>query len=85
MTQGVQMRSTSKTEAQAGASVYILHMLLQRLEAKHPGLVQELLDGAKADQTAFSAQDKKLEGVSQIFDEAIAILALVQAQNQKVG
>ena len=79
------MSVASSTEAQAGASVYILHMLLQRLEASHPGLVQDLLAGAKADQMAFRAQDGKPEGVSQIFDEAIAVLALVQAQNQKVG
>ena len=79
------MNATSNTEAQAGASVYILHMLLQRLEVQHPGLVQDLLNGARADQAAFSIQDHKPEGVSQIFDQALAILELIQAQNQKVS
>ncbi len=75
------MNDFTKADAQAGACTYILHMLLQRLEITQPGIVEELLNGAKADQAAFNAQETKPENAVQIFKEAIAALELIYAQN----
>ncbi len=75
------MSEFSKIDAKAGACAYILHMLLQRLEVTQPGIVEELLNGAKADQIAFNSQSSPSEVGSQIFGEAIAALELIHAQN----
>lgn len=75
------MSEFSKADAKAGACGYILHMLLQRLEATQPGIVEELLKGAKADQAAFNAQSSPSEAGTKIFGEAIAALELIHAQN----
>ncbi|WP_404993828.1 hypothetical protein [Cupriavidus pauculus] len=67
---------------QVGASVYILHMLLQRLESQQPGMLLEMAEGIVADQTAASATDggKKLDPV---FLEALRIVNLARAQLQR--
>lgn len=75
------MSGFSKTDAKAGACIYILHGLLQRLEATQPGLVEELLNGAKADQNACNLQVSPSAAASQILVEAIAVLELIHAQN----
>jgi hypothetical protein len=75
------MSEFSKADAKAGACAYILHMLLQRLEATQPGIVEELLNGAKADQIAFNLQSSPSDAGSQTFGEAIAVLELIHSQN----
>ena len=77
------MNDMSQAEAKANACAYILHMLLQRLEARQPGLVQDMLSGAKADQAVCTEQENKPEGALQVFDEAIAILERIHCQNQE--
>jgi hypothetical protein len=53
-------------------------MLLQRLEEQQPGLVQNMLRGAKADLASFNGQENNYEPASKIFNEAISILELIQ-------
>ncbi|MFO1369700.1 MAG: hypothetical protein U1F46_11945 [Marinagarivorans sp.] len=74
------MSALSKTEVKAGACAYILHMLLQQLEVTRPGIVEELLIGAKADQMAFNLRSSPSDTAAQIFDEAVAVLELIHAQ-----
>lgn len=64
----------------ADACIYLLHMLLQRLDPQQPGLVAELLAGAQADRAAVltSNPDQPLS----IFDTAIQILERIQAQHR---
>lgn len=69
-------------QAKADACSYILHMLLQRLEKNQPGLVIDMLDGAKADRAALQAQGMMPYPVEQAFDQAIALLEQVLAQNE---
>jgi hypothetical protein len=69
-------------EAKAGACAYILHGLLQRLEKQNPGLVLDLLNGVRADQSAVLAQGLPPNPVNQIFAESIVLLEHCHAQNQ---
>ncbi len=72
------MSELSPAGTKAQACAYILHMLLQRLEAQQPGLVQDMLLGAKADLASVSDQENMPESVSKVFDEAISILESIQ-------
>jgi hypothetical protein len=74
----MQMSELSPAETKAAACTYILHMLLQRLEAQQPGLVQNMLLGAKADLASFNGQENKHEPASKVFNEAISILEVAQ-------
>jgi hypothetical protein len=79
------MSELSPAGTKAEACAYILHMLLQRLEAQQPGLVQNMLLGAKADLASFNGQENMPEPVSKVFNKAISILELIHSQNQIVG
>ncbi len=70
-------------DAKAGACSYVLLMLLQRLEAKQAGLIEELLKGVEADKAAIEAQGTLTEPVRGIFNEAQRILQ--QAQGYPSG
>lgn len=69
-------------EAKAGACVYILHMLLQRLENSSPGLVEGLLEGAAADRDAIKRSGAMTESLEGVFEETLGLLERVHAQNQ---
>lgn len=56
-------------------------MLLQRLEASQPGLVDNMLQGAKADLAAMSDRGVASPAAA----EAVAMLELVRAHNQMGG
>ena len=64
----------ASAETQAGACSYVLLMLLQRLEAKHGGLLDELIAGARADQAAMEAAGAMTAPVQNIFSEALTLL-----------
>ncbi|PLP97485.1 hypothetical protein [Cupriavidus pauculus] len=72
---------TSTKDDQVGACVYILHMLLQRLESQRPGMLLQMTEGISADQAAASATEsgKRLDSV---FSEALRMVNLAQAQLQ---
>ena len=72
---------TLTPEIRTQACTYLLHMLLQRLEHTHPGLVAELLEGAKAARAAVARQAAVPEQVMQTFTEAIAMLEQVHRQH----
>lgn len=65
---------------QVGACIYILHMLLQRMELQRPGMLQELAQGISADRTAASTAN-----VDGIFAEALRIVNLAQGQMQQAS
>lgn len=69
---------------QVGACVYILHILLQRLEFERPGMLHEMAEGIAADQAAASVTEsgKKVDG---IFLEALRMVNLAQEQLQHVN
>ncbi|GLQ99242.1 hypothetical protein GCM10007863_36620 [Dyella mobilis] len=67
-------RELTKPEAKAYASSYILLSLLQRMDQKEPGLIDELLAGAKGDFAASQANADLPPAVPQIFEETIAFL-----------
>ena len=64
----------TKAEAKAFASSYILLSLLQRMDQKEPGLIDELLAGAKGDFEASMANADLPPAVPRIFEETIAFL-----------
>jgi hypothetical protein len=72
------MSELSPAGTKAEACTYILHMMLQRLEAQQPGLVQNMLLGAKADIASLNGQENMPEHVSKVFNEAISTLELIQ-------
>lgn len=67
---------------QVGACVYILHMLLQRLESERPGMLLDIAAGIAADQAAAGTTEsgKTVDGV---FSEALRIVKLAHAQLQQ--
>ncbi len=71
------MTETTTLGAKTDACVYILHMLLQRLERSQPGIVISLLEGTKADFAACGESSSE-----RVFTQAIAMLEMVHAQNQ---
>ncbi|GJG98533.1 hypothetical protein [Cupriavidus pauculus] len=75
---------SSTKDNQAGACVYILHLLLQRLESDRPGMLLEMAEGIAADHAAASVTEsgKKADG---IFLEALRMVNLAQAQLQHVN
>ena len=75
----------SSPDIQVGACVYILHGLLQRLEARDPGLVVEMLSGLRADYAAASTHVGLPELNRQVYEEAIRMIELVHHHNQMAG
>lgn len=75
---------SSTQDNQVGACVYILHMLLQRLESDRPGMLLEMAEGIAADQASASVTEsgKKVDG---IFLEALRMVNLAKAQLQHVN
>ena len=67
-------KELTKAEAKAYASSYVLLSLLQRMDQKDPGLIDELLAGAKGDFEASKADANLSPAVPQIFEETIALL-----------
>lgn len=72
------------SERQIGACAYLLHGLLQRLDAQQPGLLDEMIDGVSSDRESMVAvtTDQAESGV-QIADEALKMLRLMRAQLQQ--
>jgi hypothetical protein len=79
------MSDFTNADEKAGACAYILHMLLQRLEVSAPGIVDELLSGAKADKAAFDARKTTSGNAGKIFGEAIAMLSLIEGQRSMIS
>lgn len=67
-------RELTKLEAKAYASSYILLSILQRMDQKEPGLIDELMAGAKGDFEASMANADLPPAVPQIFEETMAFL-----------
>ncbi|WP_058987339.1 hypothetical protein [Acetobacter senegalensis] len=65
----------SEATIKAQAYSYIMLCLLQRLERREPGLINDLLDGIKADYEASKTHAQNRPPVSLIFEEAISFLA----------
>ena len=74
-------KDLTKADAKAYACSYILLSLLQRMDQKEPGLIDELLAGAKGDLEASKPQEDLSSPGPLIFEEAIAIL--VRANSYK--
>lgn len=67
----------SSQDHQVGACVYILHMLLQRLESERPGMLKDLATGIAADR---AAAGDTVSGKDGVFSEALRIVNLAHAQ-----
>ena len=74
----------TKADAKAYSCSYILLALLQRMDQKEPGLIDELLTGAKDDLEASKAQKDLPLSVHMIFDETIALLVRANAYKQNM-
>jgi len=75
---------SSTQDNQVGACVYILHMLLQRLESDRPGMLLEMAEGITADQASASGTESG-KNVDGIFLEALRMVNLAKAQLQHVN
>ena len=60
--------------AKSDACIYILTVLLQRMETEKPGLIPEIIDGIKSDQSNMSENINNKEHVESIFNEALTML-----------
>ena len=60
--------------AKADASLYLLTCLLQRLETSNPGLLKEMIEGVKSDQSSLPDDVPGKEHIEQIFKESLLIL-----------
>lgn len=72
----------SRADAKAHACSYILLSLLQRMDQKEPGLIEELIAGAEGDFAASQLQDDLPPPIPLIFRETIAILKRANAYKQ---
>ncbi|RDS82003.1 hypothetical protein [Dyella psychrodurans] len=72
----------TRADVKAHACSYILLSLLQRMDQKEPGLIGDLLAGAKGDFEASQSQNDLPPPVSMIFQEAIAMLTRASAYKQ---
>lgn len=68
------LREFSKADTKAYACSYVLLNLLQRLDQKEPGLIDELLAGARGDFEASKAKADLPPAVPAVFEETIAFL-----------
>lgn len=68
--------SFGPTDVRVHACVYILHMLLQRLERQQPGLLDDMIEGVVND-CAAQPQSEPPGGIGQ---EALRILRLANDQ-----
>jgi len=64
----------TQTDAKPAACRYILLMLLQRLDPKHPGLIDDMLQGAVADFAAMEANGKLTDPLRMVLSETKALL-----------
>ena len=64
----------TETDAKTAACRYVLLMLLQRLDSKHPGLVDEMLTGAIADFAAIEANGKLDDSLRKVLVETKTLL-----------
>lgn len=67
-------------DARRDAGLFILHMLLQRLEQQQPGLMDGMIDGILGDRAAMPATDEPNGYPRRIGDEALRILKLANDQ-----
>jgi hypothetical protein len=64
----------TETDAKTAACRYVLLMLLQRLDPKYPGLIDDLLQGAIADYAAIEANGKLDDPLQMVLSETKALL-----------
>ncbi|KJY73734.1 hypothetical protein [Vibrio nigripulchritudo] len=65
------------SDAKAGACLYILTGLLQRLEKENSGLIKDMIEGVKADQLSISNSLPDLpekEKIDDVFKETLVTL-----------
>lgn len=67
-------------DARRDAGVFILHILLQRLEQQQPGLMQGMIDGILNDRAALPATPDSDSYPRRVGDEALQILRLANDQ-----
>lgn len=67
-------------DARRDAEIFILHMLLQRLEQQQPGLMDGIIDGILGDRAAMPATDAPDGYPRRVGDEALRILRLANDQ-----
>ncbi len=60
--------------AKADASIYLLTCLLQRLETSNPGLLQDMIQGVKADKSSLPDDVAEKDHIEQIFQESLLLL-----------
>ena len=78
-------RDFTPADAKAHACSYILLSLLQRMDMKEPGLIDELIAGAEGDFAASSEHGELPPAVPMIFREAIAILTRANAYKRNMA
>jgi len=61
-------------DAKADAALYVLTMLLQRLETTTPGLLDELIDGVEGDLAATPDELLNAAHVDAVFSETLSML-----------
>jgi hypothetical protein len=64
----------TRADAKAHACSYILLSLLQRMDEKQPGLIEDLLAGARGDYEASKLQPNLPSAVPLIYEETFALL-----------
>lgn len=67
-------------DARRDAGLFVLHMLLQRLEQQQPGLMEGMIGGILCDRTAMPATDVPDGYPRLVGDEAMRILRLANDQ-----
>lgn len=58
----------------ADAASYLLTVMLQHLEVKHPGMLQEMIEGVQSDQSVLTGEASENEHIQQVFQEALGML-----------
>lgn len=72
----------TKTDAKVHSTSYILLCLLQRMDQREPGLIEQMIAGAEGDFAASRLQEDLPAAVPLIFEETIAFLKRAHAYKQ---
>ncbi len=76
-------KEANMKEVKADAALYLLTILIQRIEKNQPELVNEMIAGIKADQAGLPANISKKEHIDAVFKESSRILEQISGLGSK--
>ena len=61
-------------DSKANASLYLITMLVQRMENDKPGMIKEMIEGVKNDKANIDESTPNKDHIEAVFEEALTLL-----------